>query len=264
MSVLKIVVLAVIQGLAELLPVSSSAHVVVAEKLMGLDPSAPDLTLLLVLLHTGTMAAVIVYFWRDWRAAYFSGRMAFTRFAGHVVLATLLTAAIGLGIAKGLEHTLLQARPGADVEDLFSHLELIWPALFVVGVLIICADRLRPGVAKRDLSVTQAGLIGIVQGLCLPFSFALAVVLTPAVIAREVWRFERHGFTGAALQSALGTSVLGGAGLRCRIAGVEVDQPLARVRSLVSFRDLLFDCGGGCCSPALGGILMIGPYLPGM
>ena len=38
--------LAAVQGLAELLPVSSSAHVVIAEKLMGLDPSAPDMTLL--------------------------------------------------------------------------------------------------------------------------------------------------------------------------------------------------------------------------
>jgi len=38
---LQVVLLAIVQGLAELLPVSSSAHVVVAEKLMGLDPSSP-------------------------------------------------------------------------------------------------------------------------------------------------------------------------------------------------------------------------------
>ncbi len=41
MSLLKVVILAIVQGLAELLPVSSSAHVVVAEKLLGLDPSSP-------------------------------------------------------------------------------------------------------------------------------------------------------------------------------------------------------------------------------
>jgi undecaprenyl pyrophosphate phosphatase UppP len=61
MSILKVIVLAIIQGLAELLPVSSSAHVVVAEKLMGLDPSSPQMTLLLVMLHTGTMLAVIAF-----------------------------------------------------------------------------------------------------------------------------------------------------------------------------------------------------------
>jgi len=69
MNLLQVIVLAVVQGLAELLPVSSSAHVIVAEKLMGLDPSAPEMTLLLVMLHTGTMVSVIVYFRRRWRQA---------------------------------------------------------------------------------------------------------------------------------------------------------------------------------------------------
>ncbi len=67
-----VIILAIVQGLAELLPVSSSAHVIVAEKLMGMDPSAPAMTLLLVMLHTGTMLAVIVYFWQRWRRAFFS------------------------------------------------------------------------------------------------------------------------------------------------------------------------------------------------
>ena len=67
MSLIHIVILAIVQGLAELLPVSSSAHVIVAERLLGLDPAAPEMTLLLVLLHTGTMLAVIIYFWSRWR-----------------------------------------------------------------------------------------------------------------------------------------------------------------------------------------------------
>jgi Bacitracin resistance protein BacA len=68
MLLLQIIILAVVQGLAELLPVCSSAHVIVAEKLMGLDPSSPPITLLPVMLHTGTMFAVIVYLWRQWRS----------------------------------------------------------------------------------------------------------------------------------------------------------------------------------------------------
>ena len=48
MPLWKVLILAIVQGLAELLPVSSSAHVVVAEKLLHLDPSAPAMTLLLV------------------------------------------------------------------------------------------------------------------------------------------------------------------------------------------------------------------------
>jgi undecaprenyl-diphosphatase len=46
MSLIKIAILACIQGAAELLPVSSSAHVIVAAKLMGLDPTSPEMTLL--------------------------------------------------------------------------------------------------------------------------------------------------------------------------------------------------------------------------
>ncbi len=75
MTLLHIVILAIVQGLAELLPVSSSAHVVVSEKLMGLDPSSPQMTLVLVMLHTGTMFAVIVYFWKQWMKRIFRARM---------------------------------------------------------------------------------------------------------------------------------------------------------------------------------------------
>ena len=66
-NLLQILFLGLVQGAAELLPVSSSAHVIVAEKLMGLDPASPAMTFLLVMLHTGTMVAVIAYFWKAWK-----------------------------------------------------------------------------------------------------------------------------------------------------------------------------------------------------
>ncbi len=111
MSFLKVIVLAIVQGLAELLPVSSSAHVVVAEKLMGLDPSAPPMTLLLVMLHTGTMFAVIVYFWQRWRATYFASMAQFKRIAVLVVLATALTGIIGEALKVLIEKTVLRGIP---------------------------------------------------------------------------------------------------------------------------------------------------------
>ena len=73
-SFFQVLILALIQGACELLPISSSAHVIAAEKLMGLDPSSPEMTMLLVMLHTGTMFAVIVYFWRGWHAIIFAAR----------------------------------------------------------------------------------------------------------------------------------------------------------------------------------------------
>ena len=100
----KILILAVIQGLAELLPVSSSAHVIVAEKLLGLDPAAPQMTLLLVLLHSGTMLAVIISFWSAWAEAYFSSFSQFRRMAIYIVVATALTGFVGLGLQELIRH----------------------------------------------------------------------------------------------------------------------------------------------------------------
>jgi undecaprenyl-diphosphatase len=242
MSVLKVIVLAIVQGLAELLPVSSSAHVVVTEKLLGLDPSAPAMTLLLVMLHTGTMLAVIAYFWPQWRVSYFQSAAAFKPFAVQVVIATLCTALVGEGVVKIIEKTLWRNVPHAEIEDLFSHLEFIAPALAAAGLLIVIAgifERRQPlDTASRahDLNVRRAGVIGAVQGLCLPFrgfsrsgatistglllgvvksraeafSFALAVVLTPPVVVREVLRLLRAAHQGNAdLGSAAFASVLG-------------------------------------------------------
>jgi undecaprenyl-diphosphatase len=254
MSLLKVIILAIVQGLAELLPVSSSAHVIVAEKLMGLDPSAPQMTLLLVMLHTGTMFAVIAYFWKTWKSAYFSSKDAFSRFAVRVVWATALTGLIGEGMKKLLEHTLLHGAPKAEIEQLFSHLELIAPALAAVGILILIAgifehrrmaavptsQALENSVESR-ITMRQAAWIGIVQGLALPFrgfsrsgstisagmltgaakedaerfSFALAVVLTPAVVGLEalrLWKAAHLPTTPAAqidLHASLLSSLLG-------------------------------------------------------
>ncbi len=245
MSLLKVIVLAVVQGLAELLPVSSSAHVVVAEKLMGLDPSSPRMTLLLVMLHTGTMVSVIVYFWKRWRTTFFGSVAAFKRSASLIVLATAMTGFVGLVLLKVIERVWFHGAPHAEVEQLFSHLELIAPALALVGVLILVAGILARGSAlsgntqSSGLDLKRVGLIGAVQGLCLPFrgfsrsgatisasmlvgvakgpaedfSFALAVVLTPPVIVREALRLVRaeHASGGPGLAPALMPSLLGAA-----------------------------------------------------
>jgi undecaprenyl-diphosphatase len=96
MTLGQILVLAIVQGVAELLPVSSSAHVIVAEKLMRLDPTSPEMTLLLVMLHTGTMFAVIFYFWNSWKAGFFSSGRAFWNSAKTIALATIFTGVLGL------------------------------------------------------------------------------------------------------------------------------------------------------------------------
>jgi undecaprenyl-diphosphatase len=213
MTFLQILVLALVQGVCELLPVSSSAHVILAEKLMGLDPTAPEMTLLLVMLHTGTMLAVIVYFWRSWRERYFVSSNTFWQVAKLVTVATALTGAIGLALMLLIERVILRGSVHAEVEQLFGNAYVIAAGLATVGVMIILSARQQLDTSRR-LGVRESAWIGAVQGLCLPFrgfsrsgstistglflgldkvrveefSFALAVVLTPAVILKEGYR----------------------------------------------------------------------------
>ena len=215
MSLLQILFLAAIQGFCELLPISSSAHVILAEKMMGIDPTKPEMTLLLVMLHTGTMFAVIAYFWTSWQQSYFRSMASFRPFAQEVVAATILTGAVGLALLLLIEKVALAGSQQAEVEQIFGNPYVIAAGLAAVGTMIIWSSR-KPPTADPHSSVGMRGAIwiGAIQGLCLPFrgfsrsgatistglllglnkerveefSFALAVVLTPPVIAREGYR----------------------------------------------------------------------------
>jgi undecaprenyl-diphosphatase len=226
----QIIVLAVVQGAAELLPVSSSAHVIVAEKLMRLDPASPEMMFLMIMLHTGTMVAVIAYFWKSWARSFFAGPQAAGRSVARIALATGVTAVVALVLKEIIEKVVLRGRPGAAVEDLASNLPLIAVCLAAAGTVIVAAGlRSRggedaPGPGTPEMGVRPAFIIGAVHGFSLPFrglsrsgttistgmllgvprrlseefSFALGVVITPPIIAREFQRFYRFRAAGGA------------------------------------------------------------------
>jgi undecaprenyl-diphosphatase len=293
MTLPQIIILAIIQGLAELLPVSSSAHVIAGAKLMHLKADSPEFTLLLVMLHTGTMFAVIVYFWNAWKRAFFSTTEKFVRFANRVIIATAITGVIGLALKVGIEKYLKHAHHGSDaeIEELFGHLELLAGALAAVGVLILWsgfASRRREGVppakpngfpvqltgepaplgalptleyepqlsAREDITSADSLAIGAIQGLCLPFrgfsrsgatisvgllrgmararleeySFALAVVLTPAVVFLEARRLIHHRVGEAATPIGMHDFRLPLIGMLCSfLAGLIALRLLSRV-----------------------------------
>jgi undecaprenyl-diphosphatase len=192
------------------------------------------------------MFAVIVYFWKQWRATYFQSATSFKRYAILLILATAVTGIIGKVLEEVIKKTFFRDQPNAEVEQLFSHLELVAPALAAAGILILIAGLFERRHASTNVNVhdvdrigtREAGIIGAVQGLCLPFrgfsrsgatistglllgvsklraeafSFALAVLITPVVIAREVLRLlnARHYAGGASgLSSAFVPSLLG-------------------------------------------------------
>lgn len=213
-------ILAIIQGITELLPVSSSAHVILAERLLGLDPSSPEMIFLLVMLHSGTMAAVIFYFWPKWKALFKNSndrKLLFTK----VTLATILTTVTGLILKWLIEQYVLH---GENIEALFRNLKLISASLFVAGIIIVISGvRLAKKLQNSSLSYRLVSVVGFAQGFCLPFrglsrsgttisllllgdidaeraeefSFLLAVILTPAILARGVYRLmgDSGGFS---------------------------------------------------------------------
>jgi undecaprenyl-diphosphatase len=182
---------------------------------MGLDPSAPEMTMLLVMLHTGTMFAVIVYFWNGWRRDYFASSGQLQWFAVQIVIATLCTGIVYLGLKMVIEKIFMRGADHAEIEKLFSNLPLIAGALAAVGALIIYAGwREEKTPRHSEIQPAHSVWIGLVQGICIPFrgfsrsgstistglllglpkqkleefSFALAVVLTPLAIAQEAHR----------------------------------------------------------------------------
>ena len=133
-----------------------------------------------------------------------------------MIIATVITGIVGLSLQLLIEKVFLKGAEKAEVEVLFSQLPLIGCALAAAGLLIIYSG-IREEKNRRggdDVKASSACWIGAVQGLCLPFrgfsrsgatistglllgigkrrmeeySFALAVVLTPPVIARASLR----------------------------------------------------------------------------
>ncbi len=232
MSWLHVVILALVQGMAELLPVSSSAHVIVAAALLRENMSTPANALLLVLLHTGTMFAVIAYFWRRWVEEFLSSWERFVRFVKLTFVASLLTGVVGYPIIEAIQHWLGAEGQPAVIEALFNRLNWIAPALAAVGVLILVAG-LREARRKETAAERAAGRstltwptvawMGVLQGLALPFrgfsrsgstisagllnggeraeiesfSFLLAVAITPLAIGREFYRVVKAAHAAA-------------------------------------------------------------------
>ena len=225
MNILIITFLSIVQGMAELLPISSSAHVIIVEKILGLNPSSPDMTFLIVMLHTGTMFAVLVYFWPRWKKLLSKENSNRLNFIKMIICGTGATVIMGLGLQFLIEKAYLKGFKNTDVENIFGNTWIIGVSLGIVGILIIISgfikrknDNIIYGkIGLSDFPIKNSIIIGLVQGLALPFrgfsrsgstistslllglsrnfseefSFALSIILTPPIVIREYFRL-RH------------------------------------------------------------------------
>ena len=216
MTTLQALLLAFLQGVTELFPVSSLGHAVIVPALLhwNLDEANPTFLPFLVMLHVGTAVALLAFFWRDWFAlaqgAVGAGASHQVRESRHIlgliVLATIPAIVIGYALENRLRT--LFATPEAA-------------ALFLVanGVILLGADRLRarlplghdrpiaslsvrdaliigcwqcvaflPGISRAGTTMTGGLLRGINHQTAARFSFLIAL---PVILAATVSQFLR-------------------------------------------------------------------------
>ena len=197
--------LGLVQGLTEFLPISSSGHLAIAQHFV---PGFEQPGLLFdVVLHVGTLAAVCVYFWKD-LAALVGGRRGNPhglslaerlRLLAFMGAATFVTG--GLGI-------LLRDR----VEAAFASLAAVGVMLLATGVLLLAGSalsaRIGTGRAERQTGLGDALFVGLAQGLAVmpgisrsgsTIAASLARGLEPAWAARFSFLLSIPAVAGAAL-----------------------------------------------------------------
>ncbi|MDR0723493.1 MAG: undecaprenyl-diphosphate phosphatase [Treponema sp.] len=152
MSIFEAIILGAVQGITEFLPVSSSGHLVLLQKIFHISEPA---LLFDTLVHVGTLGAVFIVLWADiWNIL----RHPIQRLTGLLIVATLPTVLIAL-VFKDL------------IEEAFASAAFLGFAFLGTGVLLIIAERLskRPGMTKteRTMQWIDAIIIGFLQGVAI-------------------------------------------------------------------------------------------------
>jgi undecaprenyl-diphosphatase len=221
MPLLQVIVLAVVQGLTEFLPVSSTAHLYLTSWLLGWHTEALDFD---IALHIGTLLAVLLYFLRDWLQILAQGLgMSFGRDVelkrNRMMLWLLAIATIPVGVFGFVFNR--------QAETTWRNPLVIGVMLVAVGVLMWLAER--AGRMRRDLSslnLPDAAIIGLAQALSIVpgtsrsgitisaglfrdfdrpsaarFSFLLSTPAIAAAAGKALYDMHKHGGLGAILNA---------------------------------------------------------------
>ena len=238
MTILQALIIAFLQGVTELFPVSSLGHAVILPALLHWNLDERGLTFLpfLVMLHVGTAAALLLYFWRDWLAIA-AGVLGLApplhvRESRHILLlivvATIPAVVIGLAL-ESLLRTLfgtpsiaaiflvlnglmlflgerLRARSAARADRPIADLTII--DALIVGCWQCLA--FLPGISRSGATMTGGLLRGIDHQASARFSFLIALPVILAATASQGFKLY-HAHVGlAALQPALLGAVVAG------------------------------------------------------
>jgi len=232
------VVMAVLQGVTELFPISSLGHAVILPRLLhwAIDQKAPDFLPYLVVMHLGTATALFIYFWRDWFAF---GRSLLIRSSPrsaadrriflYVVLATIPAVVAGFAFRKWLGDAFgspaLAAffliangfvlyfgdRIAGEAVGILDQLN--WKGALAIGLAQCLA--LIPGFSRSGLTIAAGVVAGLKHEDSARFSFLMATPIILAATVSEAPKLLREGATlgGAAILSGVVAGVVAYASL---------------------------------------------------
>ena len=207
MTAIQAIVMAVLQGVTELFPISSLGHAVILPRLLnwGVDLKAPDWLAYLSVMHLGTAIALFIFFWRDWlnfglSLAGLSGERSSSdrRVFWLVVLATIPAVLVGslfrklLGdafatpaIAAGfliVNGFLLYFGDRIGSDSIGGLDQLNWKGALAIGVAQCFA--LIPGISRSGATIAAGVVAGLRHSEAARFSFLMA---TPIILAANVY-----------------------------------------------------------------------------
>ncbi|RCU51727.1 MULTISPECIES: undecaprenyl-diphosphate phosphatase [Corallincola] len=193
MSTLEVIILALIQGLTEFLPISSSAHLILPSAILGWNDQGLAFD---VAVHVGTLLAVVIYFrdevWRmtqDWCGSVIGrGLTTEAQLAWSVVLATIPAGLFGL-MAGDLIEVLARSAAVIAATTIVFGLLLWWADIkaklvldeYAVGwkkaLIIGCAQALAliPGTSRSGITITAGLMLGLTREAAARFSFLMSI-----------------------------------------------------------------------------------------
>ncbi|MGM0508972.1 MAG: undecaprenyl-diphosphatase UppP [Fusobacteriota bacterium] len=151
MELIKIIILGVIQGLTEFLPVSSSGHLVIFQNILKME--MPGVTLE-IFLHFGTLISVIIVFWKDiWDIITF--KKEYRKFTMYLIIGTIPAGVIGLLFEDTFKR-------------IFSSMLIVGFMLLITGALLWLSDRIENKRRKmEEMNWTDAIVVGFAQAFAI-------------------------------------------------------------------------------------------------
>jgi undecaprenyl-diphosphatase len=165
LSLINAVILAILQGFTEFLPVSSSGHLVLAQALLKLNVNDPQLITFDVLVHFGTLISVVIIFWKDIYEMLKSFFKVFTAIRQKKEYESNEHFRLGLAIIIGsIPAGVIGLMYRHQIEAAFKDPKLVAMNLVITGLILFLTRLARPTAGKK-VGLVTAFIIGIAQYL---------------------------------------------------------------------------------------------------